>query len=65
MSGILENIPEFVDVRGLCELYGIGRSTAYRLIAEGEIRSVRLGRRILIPRWALPGLRPDDEKTRR
>lgn len=65
MNGTLENPPEFIDVRGLCRLYGIGRSTAYRLLAEGQIASVRLGRRVLVPRWALPGLRPDDEKTRR
>ncbi len=29
---------------------GIGRSTLYKLINEGELRTVRLGTRVLVPR---------------
>lgn len=38
----LELSPEFVDVRGLRRMFGIGRSLAYELIDRGEIRSVSL-----------------------
>lgn len=34
-------------------LLGIGRNTAYELIRSGQIRSVRIGRQIRIPREAL------------
>ncbi len=32
---------------------GIGRSLAFRMIREGEIPSIRLGRRIIVPKAAL------------
>jgi excisionase family DNA binding protein len=31
-------------------LIGIGRDCGYRLIAQGRLRSVRLGRRVLVSR---------------
>ena len=31
-------------------LLGISRGLAYELVARGELRSVRLGRRIVVPR---------------
>jgi hypothetical protein len=37
--------PEFVDLRGLKNIFGIGRSLAYRLIEHGDIRSVVLRRK--------------------
>ena len=37
----------------LMPLLGIGRNTAYELIRSGQIRSVRIGRQIRIPREAL------------
>ena len=35
------------------ELLGIGRSKAYELVRSGTIPSLRLGRRIVIPKLAL------------
>lgn len=40
-----DNAPEFVDFRGLRTLFAIPRSTAYELIAAGEIRAVSLRRK--------------------
>lgn len=40
-------------VADLMPLLGIGRNTAYELIHSGQIRSVRIGRQIRIPREAL------------
>lgn len=38
------------------ELLGVGRSTAYDLVARGELASVRLGRRVAVTRPALAAL---------
>jgi excisionase family DNA binding protein len=37
----------------MAELLGIGRSKAYELVRSGTIPSLRLGRRIIIPKLAL------------
>ncbi|MGE0731159.1 MAG: helix-turn-helix domain-containing protein [Acidimicrobiia bacterium] len=38
-----------VTVEEAARLLGISRTTAYDCVHRGEIRSIRLGRRILIP----------------
>ena len=38
------------------ELLGLGRSTAYDLAAQGELPTVRLGRRLMVTRPALTAL---------
>jgi excisionase family DNA binding protein len=38
------------------ELLGLGRSTAYELAAQGELPTVRLGRRLMVTRPALTAL---------
>ncbi|MCZ7535607.1 MAG: helix-turn-helix domain-containing protein [Acidimicrobiia bacterium] len=38
------------------ELLGVGRTLAYDLVARGVLPSVRLGRRVVIPRHALDEL---------
>lgn len=40
-------------VEDLMPILGIGRNTAYRLVRSGEIRSIKIGRQIRIPRQAL------------
>lgn len=42
-----------LTVREAAALMRIGRDTAYALVAEGRIPSIRLGRQIRIPRAAL------------
>lgn len=44
--------PLILTVREAATLMHIGRDTAYALVAEGRIPSVRLGRHIRIPRKA-------------
>ena len=36
-------------INSFCEAYGISRSTAYRLIAEGKLKTVKVGNRRLVP----------------
>ena len=49
----LHELPVTLRVEDLMPLLGIGRNTAYELIHSGQIRSVRIGRQIRIPREAL------------
>lgn len=49
----LQDLPMTLRVEGLMPILGIGRNTAYELIRSGQTRSVRIGRRIRIPRDAL------------
>lgn len=49
----LHELPMTLRVEDLMPLLGIGRNTAYELIRSGQIRSVRIGRQIRIPREAL------------
>lgn len=49
----LNDLPTILRVEDLMPLLGIGRNTAYELIRSGQIRSVRIGRQIRIPREAL------------
>ena len=49
----LDDLPVTLRVEELMPILGIGRNTAYELIRSGQIRSVRIGRQIRIPRDAL------------
>lgn len=48
--------PLTVSVIDAAQLLGISRAFAYELVARGELPSVRLGRRVVIPRKALEAL---------
>ena len=47
------SLPMTLLVEDLMSLLGIGRNTAYHLVRSGEIRSIKIGRQIRIPRQAL------------
>ena len=49
----LHELPVTLRVEDLMPLLGIGRNTAYELIRSRQIRSIRVGRQIRIPREAL------------
>jgi excisionase family DNA binding protein len=42
--------PDLLSVPEFCRVMGIGRTTAYELMAAQEIVPIRIGRRTLIPR---------------
>lgn len=44
-----QDLPLTVSVERAGELLGIGRRTAYRAAAAGELPTVRIGRRLLVP----------------
>ena len=49
----LHELPVTLRVEELMPILGIGRNTAYELIRSGQMRSIRIGRQIRIPRDAL------------
>lgn len=42
--------PDLLSVAEFCRAIGVGRTTAYELIAAREVVPIRIGRRTLIPR---------------
>lgn len=52
MNADQEN-PRTLTVEAAARQLGIGRGLCYRLIREGRIPSIRLGRRIVVPVHAL------------
>ncbi|WP_353057971.1 helix-turn-helix domain-containing protein [Propionimicrobium sp. PCR01-08-3] len=51
-----EPLRKTVTVEEAARMIGIGRSAAYRLVRTGELRSVRIGHRIVIPLKAIDEL---------
>ncbi len=45
-----------ISVESAAELLGISRSFAYELCARGELPTLHLGRRVVVPRHALLAL---------
>jgi excisionase family DNA binding protein len=43
-------------VNDFCRAIGLGRSTVYELIRKGEIRTVKVGGRVLIPKASAAAL---------
>ena len=48
-----DELPLALRVEELMPVLGIGRNTAYELVRSGQIRSVRVGKQIRIPKEAL------------
>ncbi len=46
-------MPRLNSVDAVIERLGIGRAMVFRLLASGELRSVKLGKRRLIPEQAI------------
>ena len=49
----LDELPLVLRVEDLIPILDIGRNTAYELVHSGQIRSVKVGRQIRIPRDAV------------
>mgnify|MGYP005796952745 CR=1 FL=1 len=45
-----DELPLTLRVEELIPILNIGRNTAYELVRSGTIRSIRVGRKILIPK---------------
>lgn len=49
----LDELPLALRVEDLMPILGIGRNTAYDLVRSGQIRSVKVGRQIRVPKDAV------------
>ena len=49
----LDELPLALRVEDLMPILGIGRNTAYELVRSGQIRSIKVGRQIRVPRDAV------------
>lgn len=49
----LEDLPLALRVEDLMPVLDIGRNTAYELVRSGQIRSIRIGRQLRVPRDAV------------
>ena len=49
----LEDLPLVLKVEDLMPILSIGRNTAYELVRNGQIRSIRVGAQFRIPREAV------------
>ena len=45
-----DELPLTLWVEDLMPILGIGRNTAYKLVRSGQIRSIRIGRQLRIPK---------------
>jgi excisionase family DNA binding protein len=52
----LHDLPPTVSVEKAGEILGISRRSAYRAAAAGDLPTLRLGRRLLVPTARLLGL---------
>lgn len=57
MSKKTYNVPEFA------KLAGISRPHAYRLVDRGDVPSIRLGRRVVIPGWFVDQLLAEPQQA--
>lgn len=62
-----DELPQFLSVEEFRMLVGIGRSTTYDLLRRGELRHIRFGRVVRIPKEALrlylwPSAKEGDER---
>lgn len=48
-----DDLPLTLRVEDLIPVLGIGRNTAYELVRSGQIRSIRIGRQLRVPKDAV------------
>jgi excisionase family DNA binding protein len=50
---LLENCPDVLTVMEAAHVLKVGRTTMYRLVQNGEVKYLKIGRKVLIPRLYL------------
>lgn len=48
-----DDLPLTLRVEELMPILGVGRNTAYELVRSGQIRSIRVGRQLRVPKDAI------------
>ena len=52
-SPMFSEYPDLITVEQLMEILHIGKNAAYSLLKSGEIRTIRIGRRYIIPKQSI------------
>ncbi len=52
-SPMFSEYPDVITVEQLMEMLHIGKNAAYSLLKSGEIRTIRIGRRYIIPKQSI------------
>jgi excisionase family DNA binding protein len=47
--------PDIISIEQLIKMLGIGKSSAYKLLHENQIRHAKIGRKYLIPKQSVIG----------
>ena len=55
---------QVLTIPEVCEALGIGRNQAYEAIHRGEIPSIRIGRRLVVPKVAFERMLAGDVAAR-
>ncbi|MCL2003520.1 MAG: helix-turn-helix domain-containing protein [Oscillospiraceae bacterium] len=50
---MFESYPDVVTVKELCQMLQIGKNTAYELLKNRSLNSIRIGRKFLIPKQSV------------
>lgn len=58
-----EHVRLTLSVSEAARLLGVSRALAYELVARGELPSLRLGRRVVVPRKALERLLDTEDRA--
>lgn len=49
----VEELPLMLDIKDVARILGVGKNLAYSLVNSGEIKALRVGTRIRIPKQSL------------
>jgi excisionase family DNA binding protein len=47
---MLKNYPDVLDIKQMCEVFGISVKTGYRMLRENKISCLKIGRTYRIPK---------------
>jgi excisionase family DNA binding protein len=50
LKKIFSNYPDVVSIPDLMKMLHIGRNTAYRLLQNGKVKSIKIGKQYRIPK---------------
>ena len=56
MQTTFDALPLFLTVPQVAAVLSVGRNTAYNMVRNGQLRSVRVGRQIRVPKEALKSI---------
>ena len=54
--------PDIVTVKQLCEMLGVSRALAYKLISDDEIQAVKIGTSLKIPKVSVINYVTEEKK---